>query len=109
MTTSKLPVEEGITFTKTARQQLARFILSIRRELGLALRTNVGRIGLALVLLHVVVVLFGPWIAPYTPTGFHLKHQLVPPSSDFLLGTDEYGRDILSRILWGASDCHENL
>lgn len=72
------------------------------RELRLALRTPAGRIGLPIVLLHLTLALVGPEIAPYTPTDFHLDNQLEGPSAQFWLGTDEFGRDILSRVMSGA-------
>ncbi|MBI4339826.1 MAG: ABC transporter permease [Chloroflexi bacterium] len=74
----------------------------IWRQVGLALRTGGGRIGLPLVALYLTLALFGPLLAPYPATEFHLTHQLSPPSWTFLLGTDEYGRDILSRLMTGA-------
>ena len=43
-----------------------------------------------------------PWIAPYDPLLQHPGAELRPPGPDFLLGTDELGRDLLSRILYGA-------
>ena len=49
-----------------------------------------------------MAALFAPWIAPYDPAALHLTERLLPPSHRFLLGTDELGRDILSRILFGA-------
>jgi peptide/nickel transport system permease protein len=101
MISSKLSKDKKKISDKTSRL-LNHLISLLRREIRLAFRTRVGRIGLLFVLLHVFIVLLGPLISPFTPTEFHLEHQLVPPSSDFLLGTDEYGRDILSRILWGA-------
>jgi len=48
------------------------------------------------------MILFGPLLAPYTETEFHSMHPLEAPSLDFLLGTDEFGRDLFSRILIGA-------
>jgi peptide/nickel transport system permease protein len=58
----------------------------------------------ATILLTVIVleVLAGPSIAPYDPETFHYGSRLLGPSTQFLLGTDQFGRDILSRILWGA-------
>lgn len=73
-----------------------------RKQLRLAFKTTAGRIGLPLVLLFLILALFGPWLAPYSPTEFHIEHQLSPPSTEFLLGTDEFGRDILSRLMCGA-------
>lgn len=66
------------------------------------LRQPHGVVGLALLALLIVEVVFGPSLAPYDPETFHFSARLVGPSSIFLLGTDQFGRDILSRILWGA-------
>ena len=48
------------------------------------------------------VALAAPWIAPYDYTDQHIVHAFEGPSRDFLLGTDEFGRDLLSRIIWGT-------
>jgi peptide/nickel transport system permease protein len=61
-----------------------------------------GRWGLALTLLLVVLALAAPWIAPADPTAQNLPARLSRPSSAHWLGTDELGRDILSRIIFGA-------
>ncbi len=47
-------------------------------------------------------VVLGPWLAPYDPQVFHPHARLQPPSAAFLLGTDQFGRDLLSRLLTGA-------
>ena len=54
-----------------------------------------------LVALHVVVAL-APWIAPYQPDAVELFRRLEAPSREHWLGTDEYGRDVLSRLLYGG-------
>lgn len=59
-------------------------------------------IGLAIILILVTVAIFAPYIAPHNPVTMHLDKRLAPPSKDYLLGTDELGRDILSRIIYGA-------
>ncbi len=46
--------------------------------------------------------LFAPWISPYSPVDMDLYSRLKPPSLKHPLGTDELGRDLLSRIIWGA-------
>ncbi len=46
--------------------------------------------------------LFAPWLAPYAPTRIFPGAEIRPPDAQFLLGTDEVGRDILSRVLHGA-------
>jgi peptide/nickel transport system permease protein len=61
-----------------------------------------GRWGLFLTLLLVVLALAAPWIAPADPTAQNLPARLSRPSSAHWLGTDELGRDILSRIIFGA-------
>jgi peptide/nickel transport system permease protein len=58
--------------------------------------------GLALVLGLFAVALLAPWLAPYDPSFINLKQVLMPPSPDHLLGTDTLGRDVLSRIIFGA-------
>jgi peptide/nickel transport system permease protein len=43
-----------------------------------------------------------PWLAPYDPNAIDLKNVLAPPSGGHLFGTDPLGRDVLSRMIWGA-------
>jgi len=66
------------------------------------LRTPQGLIGAIIVALVVVMVIFGPWIAPYSPEGLAPLNRYKPPNALYWLGTDQYGRDILSRLLHGA-------
>ncbi len=87
---------------ETASSRVMDLLAGPRRVLGLILRTNSGRVGFALVVIHLVLAFFGNKLAPYPPTQFHLSYQLTPPSRMFLLGTDQFGRDILSRIMSGA-------
>jgi len=61
-----------------------------------------GRIGLALTSILVVAALAAPWLAPYNPVAQNLPVRLAAPSSSHWMGTDQLGRDILSRILFGA-------
>ncbi len=62
---------------------------------------NVMAGSLALLAVIALVVL-APVISPYEPTQQFRRHRLEPPSADFLLGTDNLGRDILTRILYGG-------
>jgi len=57
--------------------------------------------GLAL-LIFILLAIFAPWIAPHSYSYQNLELGASPPSSDFLLGTDTLGRDLFSRILYGA-------
>ena len=70
--------------------------------LGRLLSQPQGVVGSALLSVLVLAVVFGPVLAPYDPESFHTSSRLVGPSGAFWLGTDHFGRDIFSRILWGA-------
>ena len=58
-------------------------------------------IGVLLVVLHLLVAIGAPWVAPYAPTSL-LDAPLEPPSATYWLGTDDLGRDAFSRLLWGG-------
>ncbi|MCW5851996.1 MAG: ABC transporter permease [Anaerolineae bacterium] len=66
------------------------------------LRSPQGLIGGLITLVFAVTALVGPRLAPYSPTAMQMSKRLAPPSPVFWLGTDDFGRDILSRILHGA-------
>lgn len=79
------------------------------REFWTAFSANRGAvIGLATVALLLLVALFAPWIAPHAPNETNSAVFLLPPawqqggSASYLLGTDAIGRDILSRLMYGA-------
>jgi peptide/nickel transport system permease protein len=78
-----------------------------RSWLGGAARRFVARrlviVGVVLVTVLVFLGLFGKFIAPYNPIKQDLQSVLAAPTAAHLLGTDELGRDILSRLLYGAS------
>ena len=76
-----------------------------RRGDGVARRLLHGPksgIGLLVLLLLAVVALLAPLIAPYNPNEVHLLDQLASPSPKFFFGTDEVGRDVLSRLMYSA-------
>jgi len=58
--------------------------------------------GIALTVLFVLVALLGPLLAPHDPLATNLRNALAPPGTDYLLGTDRFGRDVFSRLLFGA-------
>ena len=70
--------------------------------LRLVLRTNTGRVGFAIVAVHLFLAIAGQWIAPYDPLEYHLPDRFSAPSDAYWLGTDDKGRDVLSRVLAGA-------
>jgi peptide/nickel transport system permease protein len=59
-------------------------------------------IGAAVLIVYVAVAVIAPWIAPYDPEQGSLAERIQPPSFQHWLGTDELGRDVLSRVLYGA-------
>ena len=65
-------------------------------------RYPIASIGALLCLLIVAGALFAPWLAPHDPLDQNIIERLAAPSAEFPFGTDAYGRDVLSRILWGA-------
>jgi peptide/nickel transport system permease protein len=76
-----------------------------RRPDGVArrlVRNPKGAFGLAVLLTLGCVAIVAPLAAPYNPNDIHLLAQLAPPSAEFLFGTDEVGRDVLSRTMYSA-------
>ncbi|OGN86929.1 MAG: peptide ABC transporter permease [Chloroflexi bacterium GWC2_73_18] len=65
-------------------------------------RNRAGMVGLVLIALFVFVAIAAPLIAPYGPNVGRIQDKFLPPSPEHLLGTDLQGRDLLSRILFGA-------
>lgn len=65
-------------------------------------KNKLGVFCLVVVVLLVLVAIFAPLLAPYNPDAQELTNMLKPPSPEHLFGTDEYGRDILSRIIYGC-------
>ena len=65
-------------------------------------RQPLAAIGLVLLSAFVVAGLLAPWLAPANPAAIDLLHRLQGPSTAHWCGTDDLGRDTLSRLLWGA-------
>ena len=72
-------------------------VIGQRRQLPTALV-----VGGALVLVLIVVAALAQWIAPYPYDQMHIRDRFLPPSLHYLAGTDEYGRDVFSRLLFGS-------
>jgi peptide/nickel transport system permease protein len=68
----------------------------------LARRNPLAAIGVIFVLLFVVCAIFAPWIAPQDPASINLPQRLATPSVLHICGTDELGRDIFSRLIYGS-------
>jgi peptide/nickel transport system permease protein len=72
------------------------------RRLPRILQTGRGAVALILAIIIVGSAVFAPLLAPYDPAVQDLTHKLEPPNREHLLGTDQFGRDVLSRILFGG-------
>lgn len=66
------------------------------------MRNPLAVVGGLIILALILTAIFAPWIAPESPIGQDLANRLLPPSADHWMGTDELGRDILSRVVYGA-------
>lgn len=67
-----------------------------------AVTRPVTALGVAFLILILLFAAFSPWIAPYAPEAIDPVNRLLPPGGDHLLGTDHFGRDTFSRIVYGA-------
>lgn len=65
-------------------------------------KNKIAVTGTIIVLIFTIMAIFAPWLTPYSHSSGQLVDRLQPPSSDHWLGTDDFGRDILSRIIYGA-------
>jgi len=75
---------------------------SLRVTFNLFLKQPLGVIGAVIVLGMLLVGGLAPYIAPHDPINVAFENMLLSPGSEFLLGTDQFGRDILTRLLYGA-------
>ena len=74
----------------------------IVRALGLIRRQPLASAGGFVVLIMIVATIFADVLSPYDPEAADFMNMLTPPSADYWLGTDMFGRDILTRIIYGA-------
>ncbi len=72
---------------------------ALRRAAGHNLLSTAGAV---MIVVFVACALFAPWLAPYDPAYIDLPSRLMAPSGAHWFGTDELGRDILSRVIYGA-------
>jgi len=65
-------------------------------------RHKAAMVGLICLTVICIAVLIAPWIAPYDPIQIKLSEKLIPPSFEHFAGTDHFGRDVFSRLLYGG-------
>jgi peptide/nickel transport system permease protein len=78
------------------------FMAALSKILKSSRRNPLAACGVALVTIFVLFALFAPWIAPQNPFAIDLPSRLQAPTASHWFGTDELGRDILSRVIYGA-------
>lgn len=96
-------MESSTLVSATTRTELARD--QPRRGAGFSRRvlaTGSGRIGASIILVLLLIAAFGPSLSPYDPYTLAVAERLQPPSRQHWFGTDEFGRDILTRIIHGS-------
>jgi ABC-type dipeptide/oligopeptide/nickel transport system permease subunit len=90
----------------TAKPAASPEILPAQSEFRRVIRVLFGRklavVGLVLIVLLIITAIFAPWLAPYPPNDIDMAQTLAKPSAEHWLGTDNLGRDVLSRIIYGA-------
>jgi ABC-type dipeptide/oligopeptide/nickel transport system permease subunit len=88
--------------TSTIASEGVLAVPAAHRALPRMLQTRRGVVALVLAIVIVASALFAPLLAPYDPAVQDLARKLEPPNREHLLGTDQFGRDVLSRILFGG-------
>jgi peptide/nickel transport system permease protein len=84
-------------------QVLAPNPISSRQRLAFALRQQPTMyFGIAVLVALALMAIFAPWIATYSPTDINPLARMKPPSAAHFFGTDALGRDVFSRVVWGA-------
>ncbi|UIK04634.1 ABC transporter permease [Neorhizobium galegae] len=84
-----------IVTTKPASSEGAKFFRRFLKRKTVAL-------GLVVIVIFVMLAVFAPWIAPYSPSKLSIVNRLKPPSEIYWFGTDEFGRDIFSRTIFAG-------
>jgi peptide/nickel transport system permease protein len=72
----------------------------IAETMNLFIRNPTGFTATVIMVIYVIIAIAGPYLAPYNPDQLNLAQRLLPPSSQHIMGTDEFGRDVFSRILY---------
>ncbi len=78
------------------------YVKELRHVLHLIRRSPLTLLGLVIFMGFFATALLAPYIAPYDPYDVDLSRTFQPPTTDHPFGTDEMGRDVLSRVLWGS-------
>jgi peptide/nickel transport system permease protein len=94
--TSAVPAES------TGPLRPAGYVSGRRRALQTFARNRTAVVGLVLIAAIVLIALAAPWVAPHDPLDQSVRDRLAPPSGEYLLGRDDKGRDVFSRVVYGT-------
>jgi peptide/nickel transport system permease protein len=97
--TQAVKTEQPVVITQTMNHPKES---KLRDFLSILTMNKAAMVGAIIILFYVFIALFAPLLAPYDPYEIQLENKLIPPSADHWMGTDDKGRDILSRILYGS-------
>lgn len=73
-----------------------------RYVVGVARRSPTLVVGIVIIAIFALLIVFGPWLIPYSPVQVFPRSNLLPPSAEFLFGTDGNGMDVFSRTIVGS-------
>jgi len=73
-----------------------------RKFLSRFLKRKTVAIGVLVLVIFVLLAILAPWVAPYSPSKLSIVNRLKPPSGTYFFGTDEFGRDVLSRTIFAG-------
>ena len=90
------------TVEPAALSEIAPAQSEFRRVMRVFFGRKLAVVGLVLIAFVIITAIFAPWIAPYPPNDIDMAQTLAQPSAEHWLGTDNLGRDVLSRIIYGA-------
>lgn len=91
--TEQAVIQQSITEPKQSK---------LKDFLSIFLMNKASLVGAIIVMFYIFIAIFAPLLAPYDPYEVQLENKLLPPSPEHWMGTDDKGRDILSRILYGS-------
>lgn len=101
-TNNQIELKDTTSQTLPNRPKKSRFGKAIAVSWKFLRRNPLTLLGVVIVVFWIIIALIAPIIAPYSPTAQIFKVRNSPPSAAHLFGTDELGRDIFSRVLYGA-------
>ncbi|MBV9171590.1 MAG: ABC transporter permease [Chloroflexi bacterium] len=93
-----VPAQPAVRATGVPRQAPSPWTAARRRFV----RSRTGLIGAIVLVVVILAAVFAGQVAPYSPTRQDFRVERQAPSAAHLMGTDEFGRDVLSRVIWGA-------